>query len=35
MNYFLMAHEHPPSSYYDEDKGLYYECLQNMTRLKI
>lgn len=23
-----MLHEHPPLIVYDEDKGLYYECLQ-------
>lgn len=28
MNYFLMTHEYPPLIIYDEDKGLYYECLQ-------
>lgn len=28
MNYFLMTHRHPPLIVYDEDKGLYYECLQ-------
>lgn len=27
-NYFLMTHRHPPLIVYDEDKGLYYECLQ-------
>jgi len=28
MNYYLMTHNHPPLIVYDEDKGLYYECLQ-------
>lgn len=28
LNYFLMIHEHPPLIVYDEDKALYYECLQ-------
>lgn len=28
MNYFLMTHGHPPLIIYDEDKRLYYECLQ-------
>lgn len=28
MNYFLMTHKHPPLIVYAEDKGLYYECLQ-------
>ncbi len=28
LNYFLMTHDHPPLIVYDEDKRLYYECLQ-------
>ncbi|ADY55745.1 filamentation induced by cAMP protein Fic [Syntrophobotulus glycolicus DSM 8271] len=28
VNYFLMTHDHPPLIVYDEDKRLYYECLQ-------
>lgn len=28
MNYYLMTHNHPPLIVYDEDKRLYYECLQ-------
>ena len=28
MNYYLMTHNHPPFIVYDEDKHLYYECLQ-------
>lgn len=28
MNYYLMIHNHPPLIVYDEDKVLYYECLQ-------
>lgn len=28
LNYFLMLHDHPPVIVYDEDKALYYECLQ-------
>lgn len=27
-NYYLMIHNHPPLIIYDEDKGLYYQCLQ-------
>lgn len=27
-NYFLMIRNHPPLIVYDEDKALYYECLQ-------
>lgn len=27
-NYYLMTHDHPPLIIYDEDKFLYYECLQ-------
>ena len=29
MNYYLMTHNHPPLIVYDEDKRIYYECLQN------
>ncbi len=28
MNYYLMIHDHPPLIVYDEDKRMYYECLQ-------
>lgn len=28
MNYYLMLRNHPPIIVYDEDKRLYYECLQ-------
>jgi len=28
MNYYLMTHNHPPIIVYDEDKRMYYECLQ-------
>lgn len=28
MNYYLMAHGHPPLIVYSEDKRMYYECLQ-------
>ena len=28
MNYYLMTHDHPPIVIYDEDKKIYYECLQ-------
>ena len=28
LNYFLMAHDHPPIIIYDEDKAAYYTALQ-------
>lgn len=28
MNYYLMILNHPPLIVYDEDKRIYYECLQ-------
>jgi Fic family protein len=28
MNYYLMINGHPPLIVYDEDKRIYYECLQ-------
>jgi len=28
MNYYLMTHNHPPLIVYNEDKQMYYECLQ-------
>ena len=28
MNYYLMLRNHPPLIIYNEDKRLYYECLQ-------
>lgn len=28
INFYLMTHNHPPFIVYDEDKQMYYECLQ-------
>lgn len=28
MNYYLMIHNYPPLIVYDEDKRIYFECLQ-------
>jgi len=28
MNHYLMTHSHPPLIVYNEDKRVYYECLQ-------
>lgn len=28
MNYYLMTHDHPPLIIYNEDKRIYYDCLQ-------
>lgn len=28
LNYYLMIHNHPPLIVYEEDKQLYYECLE-------
>lgn len=28
LNYYLMIHNHPPLIVYDEDKVLYYQCLE-------
>ncbi|QNK40758.1 Fic family protein [Caproicibacter fermentans] len=28
LNYYLMTYDHPPMIVYNEDKSLYYECLQ-------
>lgn len=28
MNYYLMTQDHPPLIVYDEEKRMYYECLQ-------
>ncbi len=28
MNYYLMTNDHPPLIIYNEDKRIYYECLQ-------
>ncbi len=28
MNYYLMIHNHPPLIVHDEDKRMYFECLQ-------
>lgn len=32
MNYYLMINNHPPLIVYDEDKHLYYECLQKYDK---
>ena len=32
LNYYLMIHNHPPLVIYDEDKALYYECLEKYDR---
>ncbi len=28
MNYYLITHSHSPLIVYDEDKRMYFECLQ-------
>lgn len=28
LNYYLITHEFPPLVVYDEDKALYYQCLE-------
>lgn len=28
MNYYLMVHDHPPFIVYDDDKRMYFDCLQ-------
>lgn len=33
-NYYLMLHNHPPLIVYDEDKRLYYECLQKYDEIE-
>lgn len=32
LNYYLMIHNHPPLVIYNEDKALYYECLEKYDR---
>ncbi|KLU60923.1 adenosine monophosphate-protein transferase SoFic [Peptococcaceae bacterium CEB3] len=32
MNYYLMAHDHPPLIVYDEHKRLYFECLERYDK---
>lgn len=32
VNYYLMTHNHPPLIVYDEDKRIYYECLQKYDK---
>ncbi len=32
LNYYLMTHHHPPLIVYDEDKRMYYECLQKYDK---
>ncbi|HEX2944741.1 MAG TPA: Fic family protein [Clostridia bacterium] len=34
MNYYLMTQDHPPIIVYDEDKRLYYECLQKYDEIE-
>lgn len=34
MNYYLMIHNHPPLIVYDEDKRLYYQCLQKYDEIE-
>ena len=34
MNYYLMAHNHPPLIVYDEDKRKYYEFLQKYDEVE-
>jgi len=34
LNYFLMTHDHPPLIVYDEDKRMYYECLQKYDEVE-
>jgi Fic family protein len=31
-NFYLMTHDHPPLIIYDEDKQMYYECLQKYDK---
>jgi Fic family protein len=35
MNYYLMTHNHPPLIVFDEDKRLYYECLQKYYETEV
>jgi len=32
VNYYLMTHDHAPLIVYDEDKRIYYECLQKYDK---
>lgn len=32
LNYYLMTNNHPPLILYDEDKRMYYECLQKYDK---
>ena len=32
MNFYLMTHHHPPLIVYDEDKRMYYGCLQKYDK---
>lgn len=32
LNYYLMTHDYPPLVVYDEDKALYYECLEKYDK---
>ena len=32
MNYYLITHKHPPLIIYNEDKRMYYECLQKYDK---
>lgn len=34
VNYYLMIHNHPPFIVYDEDKRVYYECLQKYDEIE-
>jgi Fic family protein len=34
MNYYLMAHNHPPLIVYDEDKRMYYEFLEKYDEVE-
>lgn len=35
MNYYLMILNHPPIIVYDEDKRMYYECLQKYDQTEV
>ena len=35
MNYYLMTHGHPPLIIFDDDKKLYFECLQKYDESEI
>lgn len=34
MNYYLMTHNHPPLIVFEEDKRIYYECLQKYDEIE-